>query len=69
MILAAISLLIPPSTLMVFEVEGIVIRVYRPKTALERNLPMLVEDRRDLSSTILMEEEERTATTIFATMK
>ena len=68
MILAAISLLIPPSTLMVFEVEGIVIRVYRPKTALERNLPMLVEDRRDLSSTILMEEEERTATTIFATM-
>ena len=68
MILAAISLLIPPSTLMVFEVEGIVIRVYRPKAALERNLPMLVEDRRDLSSTILMEEEERTAATIFATM-
>jgi len=66
MILAAISLLIPPSTLMV--VEGIVIGVYRPKAALERNLPMLVEDRRDLSSTILMEEEERTAATIFATM-
>ena len=66
MILAAISLLIPPSTLMV--VEGIVIGVYRPKTALERNLPMLVEDRRDLSSTILMEEGERTAATIFATM-
>lgn len=68
MILAAISLLIPPSTLMVVEVEGIAIRVYRPKAALERNLPMLVEDRRELSSTILMEEEERTATTIFATM-
>jgi len=51
-------------------VEGIVIGVYRPKAALERNLPMLVEDRRDLSSTstILMEEEERTAATIFATM-
>jgi len=65
MILAAVSLLITSSTLVA---GGIVMRVYRPKVALERNLPMLEDsDRRDLSSTIFVEEEERSTTTIFAT--
>ena len=71
MILAAVSsliLIIPLSTMTLD--DGMLTRVYRPKIALERNLPMLdddSDDRRDLTSTISVEEEERSTVTIFAT--
>lgn len=62
------SLIIPWSTMTSLDDDGMVMRVYRPKIALERNLPMLLDDDDSgRSSVILVEEAERSTMTIFAT--